>query len=231
MRLLAPPGVFSPRSDSRLLAEIARSRATPGMRALDPFCGSGILALAAAAGGAQATAVDISRRAVWTTRVNARLHGLRVRALRSADLSPLDGERFDLIAANPPYLPGSVQGARGVERAWEAGPDGRLFIDRLCREAPDRLAPDGVLLLIHSSVCGESQTVDLLSQAGLDTQVLERRRGPVGPLLAAKAPDLKFEELLVFEAQLRTRALGPPHEPEQEAREGGQPRAREVAAS
>jgi release factor glutamine methyltransferase len=200
--LVAPPGVFSPRSDSRLLAAIVAERAAVGTRLLDPFCGSGILALAGARAGADATAVDISRRAVWTTRLNALLNGVRVRAIRAVDLSPLNTERFDLIAANPPYLPGSVESARGEARAWEAGPDGRVFIDRLCLEAPRRLAPGGRLLLIQSSVCSEDKTLDLLRDGGLSAEVIERRRGPLGPLLAAKMPQLDSEEILVFEARL-----------------------------
>ena len=127
---------------------------------------------------------------------------MRVRAIRAADLSPLTDERFDLIAANPPYLPGSVESARGEARAWEAGPDGRVFIDRLCREAPARLLPGGRLLLVHSSICGEAETLGLLGDGGLDAEVIERRRGPVGPLLAAKLPELDSEEILIFEARL-----------------------------
>lgn len=206
MRLVAPPGVFSPRGDSRLLAGLVAERAAPGMRLLDPFCGSGILALAGAIEGADATAVDISRRAVWTTRLNAKLNGVRVRAIRTSDLGPLDGERFELIAANPPYLPGSIESARGEERAWEAGPDGRTFIDRLCGEAPARLTPGGGLLLIHSSLCGEAETLAALRRGGLEADVIERRVGPLGPLMAAKFPDRDAEEILVFEARC---GLGP----------------------
>jgi release factor glutamine methyltransferase len=204
VKLVAPPGVFSPRSDSRLLARIAEERAAPGMRALDPFCGSGILAIAAARGGAHSTAIDISRRAVWTTRMNAALNRVSVRAIRASDLTPLAGERYDLIVANPPYLPGSIEQARGEARAWEGGPDGRTFIDRLCREAPLHLTERGSVLLIHSSVCGEDRTLEMFGQTGLEAHVIERRRGPVGPLLAAKDPSLAsdgVEEILVFEAR------------------------------
>ena len=208
MRLLTLPGVFPPHSDSWMLASAVADRARPGATMLDPFTGSGVLALAAAGEGAAATAVDISRRAVACARLNARLNGVRIDVLRASDLRALGGRRFDLIAANPPYLPSPDRAAGGRARAWEAGPDGRRFIDRLCREAPDRLAPGGRLLMIHSSVCGEEQTLRALERGGLEAAVVERVRGPIGPLMAAGLEDLQAngnagvqdrEELLIFE--------------------------------
>jgi release factor glutamine methyltransferase len=200
MRLLTLPGVFRPRSDSVLLADLVAVRARPGMRVLDPFTGSGILAISAAQAGAEATAVDISRRAVFCAGLNARLNGTRVRALRGDLFAPVANERFDLIVANPPYLPGTPDGeVRGAARAWEGGDDGRLLIDRLCAGLPEHLASGGELLMIHSSVCGEEATVKRLAAAGLECEVLERRRGPVGPLLSPRVTE-REEELLVFSA-------------------------------
>lgn len=48
MRLITVPGAFRPRSDSRLLAAQVADRARPRASFLDPFTGSGILAIAAA---------------------------------------------------------------------------------------------------------------------------------------------------------------------------------------
>jgi release factor glutamine methyltransferase len=209
MRLATLPGVFRPRSDSWLLARLVAERTKPGNAVLDPFTGSGVLAIAAAARGGRATAVDISRRAVFCAAVNARLNGVSLRTLRAADLSGLGDERFDLIVANPPYLPGPAKGARGAARAWEGGPDGRRFIDRLCDEASLRLRAGGRLLMVHSSVCDEQATLDRLACHGLRGRVIARHHGALGPLLAKRAGYLKeagllnepdAEELLVFEA-------------------------------
>ena len=208
MRLFTLPGVFRPRSDSWMLAEAVAERVRSGDRVLDPFTGSGVVALAAAREGAEATAVDVSRRAVLSARINALLNGVSLRALRSPTLDPLDGERFDLIAANPPYLPGPEGEANGAARAWEGGPDGRRFIDRLCHESPELLRSGGRLLLTHSSVCGEEATIAALTEAGLTPSVIVRQRGPLGPLLAERADKLRRdgrdvgedEEVLVFEA-------------------------------
>ncbi len=208
MRIFTVPGVFRPRSDSWMLAQAVAERVRPGDSVLDPFTGSGVLALAAARRGADATAVDISRRAVLCARINAWLNGVSVRTVRSSTLDPLNGRQFNLIAANPPYLPGPDGDASGAARAWEGGPDGRRFIDRLCSEASARLRPGGRLLLTHSSVCGESATITALERAGLATTVIVRHEGPLGPLLADRAEDLRNaghviesrEEILVFEA-------------------------------
>jgi SAM-dependent methyltransferase len=78
----------------------------PGARVLDVCTGSGVVALGAALGGAaEVTAVDVSRRAVLTVRLNAALNGVGVGALRGSLFAPVAGRRFDLISSNPPYLP------------------------------------------------------------------------------------------------------------------------------
>jgi release factor glutamine methyltransferase len=208
MRLFIPPGVFRPRSDSWMLADAVADRTRPGATALDPFTGSGVLAVAAAMEGATATAIDVSRRAVLSARLNARLNGVAVEVLRATDLSPLGERRFDLIAANPPYLPSADRRTRGAARAWAAGPDGRRFVDRLCADAPSRLVPGGRLLLVHSSVCGEGATLSALEAGGLEASVIARETGPIGPLMASGLAELSNgngpaphrEELLIFEA-------------------------------
>lgn len=197
MRLITVPGVFRPRSDSWMLAERLRHRVRPGASVLDPFTGSGVLAIAAALRGGRATAIDVSRRGVACASLNARLNRVTVRTLRGDMSAPVAGERFDLIVANPPYLPGDEDTEpRGAARAWEAGTDGRRLLDRLCRDAPARLRPGGELLVIQSSVCDSQATGAILADAGLVVDVLDRHRGPLGPLLAERAPMLAARGLI-----------------------------------
>ena len=199
VRLVTAPGVFRPRSDAWMLVEALRSEAAGADAALDVFTGSGLLAIAAARAGArEVTAVDVSRRAIACVRLGARLNGVRIRALRGDLFGPLAGERFDLIVANPPYVP-SEQDAlprHGAERAWEAGRAGRALLDRLCLEAPAHLGPGGVLLLVQSSISGVDATLTGLGGAGLRAEVVARRRGPLGPLVAPRAPILEARGLL-----------------------------------
>jgi release factor glutamine methyltransferase len=199
MRLVTLPGVFRPRPDSWLLAAHVRAAVRPRASVLDVCTGSGVLAVAAARAGAGAvTAIDVSRRAVLAVRLNARLNGVGVRALRGDLFAPVAGERFDVVVSNPPYLPSADDAlpGRGPSRAWDAGADGRVLLDRICARAAEHLTPGGVVLLVHSSVIGLEPTVRALERTGLRVDVLERRRGPLGPLLAARAPLLEARGLL-----------------------------------
>ena len=150
-------------------------------------------------------AVDVSRRSVLTARLNARLNGVRIRAVRGDLFAAVGDERFDLIVSNPPYVPGDLP-ARGARRAWDAGPSGRVLLDRICGGAADHLRPGGTILLVHSSVCGEERTLELLRDQGLATDVLVRRRGPLGPLLSARAPEARGSGT----ARARTASRGAP---------------------
>jgi release factor glutamine methyltransferase len=171
-------------------------------RVLDLCTGSGLLAVVAAM-RAQATAVDVSRRAVLSARLNAKLNGVTVTAIRGDLFAPLGTARFDVIVSNPPYLPSAAceLPRRGLARAWEAGPLGRVYLDRICAEAPEHLRSHGVLLLVHSSACGERETLAALSQSGLQTSIVERRRGPLGPRLQGRQDWLHERGLLTEDGQ------------------------------
>jgi release factor glutamine methyltransferase len=214
MRLLPLPGVFQPLSDSYMLAEeLKRERLGPGVAVLDLCTGSGLLAVVAARRGAESVAVDVSRRAVISARLNAALNGVRVTALRGDLFEPVADRRFDVIVSNPPYLPDPDEELprSGVARAWEAGPRGRALLDRICAQAGEHLMPGGALLLIHSSVCGERETIDALSAGGLEAGVIFRHRGPLGPRLRARADWLRAQGLLLGgdeEELIVVRAIG-----------------------
>ena len=214
MRLLPLPGVFQPPSDSFMLADqLRRERLGPDVSVLDLGTGSGHLAVVAALAGASATAVDVSRRALLSVRLNAVLNGVHVTALRGDLFAPVAGRRFDVIVSNPPYLPHPDENLpdRGLARAIDAGPQGRAFLDRICAEVGEHLNPGGVLLLVHSSVCGERQTLEALSRSGLQAEVVYRHRGPLGPILHARVDYLRAQGMLLpgdQEEVIIVRAIG-----------------------
>ena len=173
--------------------------ALPGADVLELGTGSGAIAVAAAKGGAKSvTVVDVSRRALVTAAINARLNGVRVIPRRGDLFGPVAGEQFDLVVTNPPYLPSDEIPRRGASRAWEGGgPDGRGLLERICSDVAGHLRPGGTVLLVHSSVNEVSRTLDALEQAGLKADVVHQETGPLGPLLSAKRPDLDEEEIYV----------------------------------
>jgi release factor glutamine methyltransferase len=185
MRIVVFPGVLRPPSDAALLGGVmARDRSgLRGREALDLCTGTGILALTAARLGAGATAVDISRRAVLNARLNARLNRLDVDVLRGDLLAPVQDRSFDLIVSNPPYIPAPPgERTRGAARAWDAGPDGRELLDRICDAAPGHLRPGGRILLVHSSLSDPGESLRRLDAAGLSARIAAEHVGELGPV-------------------------------------------------
>jgi release factor glutamine methyltransferase len=232
VRLLPLPGVFQPHSDSLMLAAyLRRERIERGTSVLDLCTGSGVLAVTAALRGVSlVTAVDISMRAVLSARINATLNGVAVRALRGDLFAPVNGQRFDLIVSNPPYLPSPDPELprRGPARAWEGGPRGRAFLDRICAQTADHLTPNGLLLLVQNALAGEQETVDALRSRGLEAAVVFRHRGSLGPRLAARAQWLLAEGLLRADYDevviVRAQAARPARRPVSRRAQRGVPR-------
>jgi release factor glutamine methyltransferase len=209
VRIVTLPGVFRPISDTWLLADALDREPLPsGARVLDLCSGSGAIAIRAALGGRaprrgdasrgggpttdasrEVVAVDVSRRAILTIRLNAALNGVRVDARRGDLYAAVAGQRFDAIVSNPPYVPAATDDlpARGLARAWDAGRDGRALLDRICAGAAQHLRPGGVILLVHSSLLGYEPTATALN--GLEVDIAASERGPLGPLMRARRSD------------------------------------------
>ncbi|MBR4038622.1 MAG: peptide chain release factor N(5)-glutamine methyltransferase [Clostridia bacterium] len=148
------PGVLIPRPDTEILCEEALRRLSPGMRVLDIGTGSGALAVSIAAHRKDCivTAVDISDDALAIARGNAERNGAQVRFIKSDCFAALEGEVFDMIVSNPPYI-NSEEMAQLMdevrcepELALFGGEDGLDFYRRISREADAYLADGGCLL-------------------------------------------------------------------------------------
>ncbi len=173
MRLVAFPGIPSPAADSQLIAEVLREQTLPPRaRVLELCAGTGVLSLTAAQRGAVATAVDIDARAVLSIRLNARMNRARIRVLRGDLYEPVDGERFDLVVVSPPRMADPA--------------DARALIDRIVEGAPAHLRTGGTLLLVHPAPAGTERTLARMDDAGLEGEVVARRRGPLGPHLSSR---------------------------------------------
>jgi release factor glutamine methyltransferase len=160
-RLAVDARVLIPRPETELLVEAGLAALPERGAALDLGAGTGAVAIALALGrpGARVTSVDVSPGALEVARANAAALGAAVTFLEGDLFAPLPaGERFDLIASNPPYIPsGELAGlSREVRReprlALDGGPDGLTILRRIVAGAPGWLAPGGTLLLeMHES--------------------------------------------------------------------------------
>jgi release factor glutamine methyltransferase len=187
------PATLIPRPETELLVELALQRIpspSPGLsatlsrergrgrgsqfRVLDLGTGSGAIALsiAHARPDAEVVAVDASAAALEVARFNMQQLNLgNVRLLHSDWFGALQGERFDVIVSNPPYIAADDahlgQGDVRFEppSALISGAHGLDDIRRICAQARAHLRPEGWLLFEH----GYDQAVQvraLLQQYG-----------------------------------------------------------------
>lgn len=170
------PATLIPRAETERLVELALERLPPRACAVaDLGTGSGAIALAIARERprARVVATDASVAALEVARRNAHAHGVANVEFREGDwLAPLQGERFDLIASNPPYIaaddPHLALGDLPHEppAALASGPDGLDAIRSIVAGAPAHLEPGGWLLLEHGHDQGAAVRA-LLDAAGL----------------------------------------------------------------
>lgn len=106
---------------------------------------------------------------------------------------PVAGKCFDLILANPPYVPAATNmlPRHRITRCWDGGVDGRAVLDRICTGGPALLAPGGLILLVHSALCKDDLTLRRLVEAGLHAEVLARATVPFGPVMRLRAAMLE----------------------------------------
>jgi HemK-related putative methylase len=212
--IVSLPGVYRPQDDTSLLVEaLKRQVMTDSTRVLDLCAGTGALSVAAAkAGAGRVLAIDISRRAIVNVGLNRLLNNVGVEARRGDLTEALNGEVFDLVVSNPPYVPSEIDElpATGIERAWNAGTSGRVLLDRIIASAPDVLAPGGSLLLLQSVLCDVGKTEAMLEERGMSAEVVAWRSIPFGPVLRSRRAMLErrgliehgqeIEELVVLRA-------------------------------
>ena len=168
------PGVLIPRPETEglceMFAEEAKARAAAGgtqtarrpwpARILDLCTGSGCIAAWAGHmfASASITATDLSEGALAVAKENCKAHesypGQIV--LKQGDLFEAvpEGQKFDVILSNPPYIPSATVDSLEPEvkdheprLALDGGQEGMDIVSRIIAQAPDHLVPGGLLLM------------------------------------------------------------------------------------
>jgi len=175
-RFMVTPATLDPRPESETLIEAALTLVPRDgqTRILDICTGTGCLLLTLLAELPLATGIgtDISPAALEVARQNARALRLEQRVQwTETDLADgLDGP-FDLIVANPPYIPsGDIADLAPEVRqhdprlALDGGPDGLALYRRIVADAR-RLAPRGSVVLELG--LGQLQAVEAMIRASM----------------------------------------------------------------
>ena len=163
--LFISPDVYKPLENEQGCVAYARAED----RVLDLGCGSGVNTVFVAPHVREVVAVDISAAAVGNTEENCRRHGLTNVTTRRSDMfSGVDG-KFDLILANPPYISEEFE----EEEAQFA--TSTRFVPTLFREAPERLAPGG-RLLVQFPLWYRKRLETAAAQNGLELVSVRRAR-------------------------------------------------------
>jgi release factor glutamine methyltransferase len=200
LELKVTSDVLSPRPETETLVEAALAR-LPDLerpyRVLDIGTGSGAVALAIRSERPQATvtATDISPAALQIARANAEeLHldeGLRF--LEGDLFGPVEGEQFDLVVSNPPYvarrdaseLPPEL--AHEPEIALFGGEDGYSVLERVIAGLDEVIAPEGAVAL-ELGVGQAEQVAVWLGEAGFERVETLRDLARIPRVVAGRRP-------------------------------------------
>lgn len=194
LELKVTKDVLTPRPDTEtILDALLRHRPDKAKdyRVLDLGTGSGCIVLSVLSEYPNATgvAVDVSAEALSVARENAvvcgvvagldcfagaRNDGDRLRLVQGEWCAPLaEGERFDIIVSNPPYIPSAeIAGLEADVRVFEpmlaldGGEDGLDCYRTLAMQIPSRMVDEAVALLEVGA--GQAQDVaEIMKRSGL----------------------------------------------------------------
>jgi release factor glutamine methyltransferase len=163
-----------PRHDTETLVQEVVKRGIGAESILDIGVGSGCIAVALAKmlPGAAIYGVERSAAAMALAERNAARHDVSINLLTGSLFEPFEGQRFDMIVSNPPYIPtGDIDSLQPEVRdhepreALDGGKDGLDYYRSLIPVAPDHLNRGG-WLLFEVGIGQAQQVLDLYTASG-----------------------------------------------------------------
>ena len=173
LRFKVNSNVLIPRQDTETLVEQVLKIVKPGMKVLDLCTGSGCVLISVLKNAPELTGMgsDISKTALLVAKENAKLHEVDAEWVRS-DLFDNITETFDVIMANPPYIPtGEILSLMPEvrdfepENALDGGADGLDFYRKIAGQVKDYLNPGGYVYMDIGYDQGEAVS-ELMRNAG-----------------------------------------------------------------
>ncbi len=173
LRFKVNSNVLIPRQDTETLVEQVLKIVKPGMKVLDLCTGSGCVLISVLKNAPELTGMgsDISKTALLVAKENAKLHEVDAEWVRS-DLFDNITENFDVIMANPPYIPtGEILSLMPEvrdfepENALDGGADGLDFYRKIAGQVKDYLNPGGYVYMEIGYDQGEAVS-ELMRNAG-----------------------------------------------------------------
>jgi len=161
---------YEPREDSTLLEHYVRQHAKGHV--LDMGTGSGIQAITAAHSSKvkSVLATDIQKGTIDYCKKN--IKNKKIIFLVSDLFENVKNKKFDVIVFNPPYLP---QELKVKDLTLEGGKKGYEVIERFLNGVSNYLKPDGIILIVFSSLTKKEKIDEFIRNNLLEFELLEKQ--------------------------------------------------------
>jgi HemK-related putative methylase len=176
--------VYEPAEDSFLIKKEVERLAKGAV--LEIGTGSGILAKTAAKSKKvkSVVAVDIKKEAIEYCIDN--IKDRKIKFIASDLFSKVPKQKFDTIIFNPPYLPAERGESWDIATEVSGGKHGYELTEKFIAEVNDYLEPDGIVLLLFSTLTGRFRVDQFIKDALMQSKELSMQK-------------ISFEQLFVYE--------------------------------